>query len=249
MVCGGNVRINFYYINHEDANLVEGIKKAHAWTANNENFYIIESVEKGISFVNGKEIVGSISTEVVKELNADLEHEHKIRFSKFHNFEEFFIEHIKSKVRVILFGGGHISESLAPLLTYLDFDVLVCDDREEFLTEEKFPTAQRLLIDFNSIDEFIDIEADDYLCVLTRGHKFDEIIQAQALKTNARYIGSIGSKRKKQSIDMRLRDRGFSDEDIDRITSPIGIDIACETPREIGISIAAQLVDLRLRTK
>lgn len=249
MVCGGTVAINFYYIDHKDLNLVDGLKSAYAWAKNNDSFFIIESPENGIAFIKDEELKGNLEKDLVDDIKDDLHKSKKSKATIERGSSKFFVEQIKKRIRVILFGAGHVSQALAPVLSYLDFDVLVCDDREDFISEDRFPTAsERVLVDFNDIASYINIGDSDYLCVLTRGHKYDEIIQAQALKTDAAYIGVIGSRRKKKSVDMRLKDRGFSDEDISRIVSPIGIDIACETPREISISIAAELVDLRLKS-
>ncbi|WP_138159151.1 XdhC family protein [Peptoniphilus catoniae] len=249
MVCGGTVVINFYYIGHKNLELIDGFKSAYTWANNNENFIIVESPNKGISFIEGDEVKGSLPEDLTKKIKEALKERSKSKIIIDYEESKFFVEEIKRKIRVILFGAGHVSQALAPILSYLDFNVLVCDDREEFITKERFPSAsERILIDFSKVSDYIDIGANDYLCVLTRGHKYDEVIQAQALKTKAPYIGVIGSRRKKKSVDMRLKERGFSDKDIERIVSPIGIDIACETPREIGISIAAQLIDLRLKS-
>ena len=121
------------------------------------------------------------------------------------------------------------------------------DDRPEFAKPELFPTAEEvLLIDFEHISDYVNLSDEDYACVMTRGHAFDAVVQAQMLKTPACYIGVIGSAHKKAGVFQRLREEyGFTDADFQRITSPIGLSIKAETPAEIAISIAGQLIELR----
>ena len=80
---------------------------------------------------------------------------------------------------------------------------------------------------------------------MTRGHRDDLLLQEQVLRTPARYIGVIGSRRKKAALFAQLRERGFTDADLERITTPIGLSIGAETPAEIAVSIAAQLIQVR----
>ena len=93
--------------------------------------------------------------------------------------------------------------------------------------------------------EKVAIGPEDYICIMTRGHAYDTIVQAQALRTPACYIGVIGSKAKTAGVQRQLRTMGFTDEDFARITTPIGLDIKAETPAEIAISIAAQMIEVR----
>ena len=139
-----------------------------------------------------------------------------------------------------------MSQALVPALAAVDFRCMVLEDREDFCKPELFPGAiGTMLIDNNRVNDYIDIQEEDYLCIMTRGHKDDMIIQSQVLATPAHYIGVIGSKRKTQSVFAQLRERGWSDKDFERITTPIGLDIKGETPAEIAVSITAQLIENR----
>ncbi|MFR5782556.1 MAG: XdhC family protein, partial [Oscillospiraceae bacterium] len=102
-----------------------------------------------------------------------------------------------------------------------------------------------LLVDFENIGASVTIGPEDYICIMTRGHAYDTIVQAQALRTPACYIGVIGSRAKTAGVQKQLRTMGFTDEDFKRITTPIGLDIKAETPAEIAISIAAQMIEIR----
>ena len=102
------------------------------------------------------------------------------------------------------------------------------------------------LIDFTNLAASVTITPEDYICVMTRGHAFDAVVQAQAMMSPACYIGVIGSRRKIAGVTARLKEEyGFADAEFDRVTSPIGLAIRAETPEEIAISIAAQLIALR----
>lgn len=101
------------------------------------------------------------------------------------------------------------------------------------------------LVDFDHISDTVTVGPDDYVVVMTRGHMYDTVVQAQALKTPCRYIGVIGSRHKKAGVFQKLMDMGFTEKDLQRITTPIGLDIAAETPAEIAVSIAAQLIGIR----
>ena len=117
------------------------------------------------------------------------------------------------------------------------------DDRPEFACAELFPAAEEgLLIDFQHVADYVSIGPEDYVCVMTRGHAFDAVVQAQALRTPACYIGVIGSRHKAAGVRASLKEQGFSDQELDRIITPIGLEIKAETPAEIAISIAGQMI-------
>jgi len=149
---------------------------------------------------------------------------------------------------VYIFGGGHISRALTPILDMVDFKCIVLEDREDFCKIDLFPGAYKtLLTDNERVNEYVTLNKEDYAVIVTRGHKDDQIIQAQVLKTSVGYIGVIGSKRKAEKVFGNLREMGFSNEDLSRITTPIGLDIGGDSPAEIAVSIAAQLISVRAR--
>lgn len=144
---------------------------------------------------------------------------------------------------VYVFGGGHVSQALAPLLSSIDFRVIVYEDREEFAQKVLFPTAEAIVLGrFTEVSEKISIKRDDYVVIMTRGHQNDYEILAQALKTDAAYIGCIGSRHKVAYTKERLIKDGFTEEEFARVRAPIGLDIGAETPAEIAVSIAGQLI-------
>jgi xanthine dehydrogenase accessory factor len=152
--------------------------------------------------------------------------------------------------RVYIFGGGHVAQALVPALAAVDFRCVVLEDREDFCRPELFPGVEETrLIQNGDPAAYAGITAEDYVAVMTRGHKDDLTVQAQALKTPAKYIGVIGSRKKTAAVFAKLRDMGYTDADLQRITTPIGLSIKAETPAEIAVSIAAQLIQLRAETK
>ena len=148
---------------------------------------------------------------------------------------------------VVLIGGGHISKEVAKLATYVDFDVVVYDDREEFSNKERFPMARSTHVIQNFENLFVTIGQgeDYYLLIVTRGHTYDREALGQALKTPSRYIGMIGSRSKRDITYSRLRGQGFSDADFARVHCPVGLSIGSETPKEIAVSIIGELIAAR----
>lgn len=145
---------------------------------------------------------------------------------------------------VYIFGGGHVSLDLTDLLYKIGFKCIVIDDREEFANKDRFPNAYKILVeDYDKIFEKINITKDDYIVILTRGHIYDYIVEKNALKTDAIYIGMIGSKNKIKNLHDKLKsEEGYNDETISRVNAPIGLQIGAETTEEIAVSIAAELI-------
>ena len=162
------------------------------------------------------------------------------------NHIKLFFQPIKSDPVLYVFGGGHVSTQIVPLAKKVGFKVVVIDDRDEFATPERFPDAHSVKnLPFENIMENIKVDESSYIVIVTRGHAHDRDVLAQALKTKARYIGMIGSKRKRKIIYQSLLDEGFTQDDLKRVHSPIGIDIGAETPEEIAVSIVAELILIR----
>ncbi len=158
---------------------------------------------------------------------------------------DFYAEQINSSGKVYVFGCGHVAQELVPVLEHVGFRCVALDDRPEFANEKVMRGAEKvLLVDFENIGASVTIGPEDYICIMTRGHAYDTVVQAQALRTPACYIGVIGSKAKTAGVQRQLREQGFTDEDFKRITTPIGLDIKAETPAEIAISIAAQMIEV-----
>src|SRR5450830_477083 len=136
---------------------------------------------------------------------------------------------------------------LAPVAAVVGFDVVVLDDRPEFAAAERFPTASRVvrLETFDDAFAGLTITPRSFVVIVTRGHAHDFSVLEQALRTEAGYIGLMGSASKREKIFRALTADGFSSADLERVFSPIGIAIAAETPAELAVSITAELIRVR----
>lgn len=149
----------------------------------------------------------------------------------------------ETKVRVVVFGAGHVGSELVPVLEHLNFSVWLLDNRKEFVDPKKHPKATKcILCDYSDIGKSVQINENDFVAVMTHGHLGDSEILLQVMKTGAFYIGCIGSKNKVEKTKLFLRENGIENSVIEKLHSPIGLGICAETPQEIAISIAAELI-------
>jgi len=159
---------------------------------------------------------------------------------------EILLEPIFSEPTVYIFGGGHVSEQLSPLAKKVYFKVVVIDDREIFANRTRFPEADEVIVsEFEKCFNQLNIDETSYIVIVTRGHLYDGFVLKQAVKTKARYIGMIGSKRKIRTLYQNLMEEGIAKDALARVYAPIGIDINSETPEEIAVSIVAELIKVR----
>ncbi len=149
--------------------------------------------------------------------------------------------------RLILLGGGHVAHALSKIAAMLDFAVTVVDDRPDFANHERFPEAERVVCDaFEAAIRTLTVRASDYVCVLTRGHRWDAAcLRALLTGTEPSYLGMIGSKRRVKGLLGALAEDGFDAQRLARIHAPIGLMIGAVTPEEIAVSICAQLIEHR----
>ena len=155
----------------------------------------------------------------------------------------FFCERCQAEERMFIAGGGHVSMPTAAIAAIAGFSVHVFDDRSEFASRQRFPHASvHAVPGYENCFAPFHVASRDYIVIVTRGHLFDRMVAAQALKTNAGYIGMIGSQSKKRQVYARLLEEGFSEQDLARIHSPIGLSIGAETPEEIAVSILAECI-------
>ncbi len=146
-----------------------------------------------------------------------------------------------------IFGGGHVSYALEPILRHIGFDTIVIDDREEYANPERFPYAVKTLAVESFAEAFEQITFDEhsYIVIVTRGHKGDLEVLREALKQKRAYLGMIGSRKKNHLLFDILTEEGVSREQLEKVYAPIGEHIYAETPEEIGVSIAAEMIKVR----
>ncbi|MBV7389674.1 XdhC family protein [Enterococcus alishanensis] len=236
MVCGGQVEMLFQYLSFETKELFTVINQALTALQNNQAAYLLTALDldsdQPIIFLAEK----SEDTEDFPEKSGVIIYQEN----------EYIAEVLSQPGKVYIFGGGHVSQALVPVLQYLDFYTVVLDDRPEFLTDVLFPAAdQRKLVDFENIPATVEITKDDFVISVTRGHLFDFKVAVQLLHSPAYYIGMMGSAHKIAVQKKKLKESGFSQTEIERIYMPIGLSIKAETPPELAISIAGELIKVR----
>lgn len=159
---------------------------------------------------------------------------------------EILVELFLENPHLVILGGGHVSCPTAHMGKMLGFHVTVMDDREEFLTEERFPDAdERILGSFEELSEKIPAYANTYYVVVTRGHAGDSVCARQILKRPYAYFGMIGSRTKVKLTREKLLEEGFSPEQLHSIHAPIGLPIGGQLPEEIAVSIIAEIVQVK----
>lgn len=158
-----------------------------------------------------------------------------------------FIREFKLADTAYIFGGGHVAYALEPVLRHVDFKTVIIDDREEYANAERYPHAEKTVVveNFDRAFDRIDVDESSYLIIVTRGHRGDLQVLRQALRKPCAYLGMIGSRRKNRLLYDTLLEEGFSEEQFARVHAPIGLSIGAETPEEIAVSIAAEIIQVR----
>ncbi len=161
---------------------------------------------------------------------------------------EVFVEPLLPDPRLIILGAGHLGRAISDVVQPLGFQVTVVDDRSSFATPERFPGARVACQPFESGLEPLNVNSHTFILIVTRGHRHDQVALEHAIQTPARYVGMVGSRRKIALLVNNLLAKGHSPEVFRRLYAPIGLDIGSETPEEIAISVAAELIALQKGT-
>jgi len=157
-----------------------------------------------------------------------------------------FVESFAPSPRMLVFGAIDFAAAVARIGKFLGYHVTVCDARGVFATAKRFPDADEVVVEWpHRYLERTPVDARTVICVLTHDPKFDVPLLEVALRTPAAYIGAMGSRRTHEDRLARLRDEGVSEEELARLSSPVGLDIGARTPEETAISIAAEIVGRR----
>lgn len=150
------------------------------------------------------------------------------------------------RIRLVVVGAGHIGQAVAELAAQADFDVWVVDDRRQFANPERCPSASRHIVGpFDDVLPALDVTPQTYALIMTRGHGHDQEALYHLAKTAAPYVGLIGSRRKIKMIFNGLREMGITEEQLARVSSPVGLPIGSDTVPEIAVSIVAELIARR----
>jgi xanthine dehydrogenase accessory factor len=225
MICGGDLEVYFQY--------VEG---------SSENTALIEEINMQLDRDEDSWLV----TEIHGDDRWTMQISREIGGLTKENDIKYFKEPLTKAGKVCIFGGGHISQKLVPVLNSVGFKCFVIDDKPEFANADLFPKAKETVVaDFTDFGALVRINPSDYVVILTRGHKNDYDVLSQALATDACYIGLVGSRTKIAKTRERLVSDGFPEDAFDRVYAPIGTAIKAETPEEIAISIAGEMIKVR----
>jgi xanthine dehydrogenase accessory factor len=159
---------------------------------------------------------------------------------------EVFVEGFTTPPTLVMVGGGHVGKATADLAHTLGYRVLVVDDRDEFANRERFPNAEQTLVTgYEGWSDHLSLNVNTFIVVATRGHRYDDMALESALKTRARYIGLLGSRRKTLMIYQRLLQQGTTLERLQQVRAPIGLDIGALTPEELAVSIMSEIIMAR----
>ena len=258
MICGGNLDVLIEWIQPSEEN-IELYHQLIALTDSNQECALVSRMPRANEnpihidrclVVNSEQITGA---DIIPKQHLDkilleqtnMPHPYTLSLDE----SLYYIEPYYPRKQIYIFGAGHVAQYIAMFAKMLDFKTVVFDDRKEFANRERFPTSDEVHV-LTSIEAALEnrvVNENDYLVIVTRGHVHDAYLLEKSLKTKAGYIGMIGSRRKKKLIFSNLSKKGFSEEALSRVHSPIGLPISAETPQEIAISIMAELIQHRVR--
>jgi xanthine dehydrogenase accessory factor len=158
----------------------------------------------------------------------------------------FFIDPLRLRPPLIVFGAGHVGQALCRVASTAGFDVTVADPREDLLVRERFPDAVELVDDYDRSDmERVPFGPDAYVVVATHDHAVDQKIVELVLSRDFHWAALVGSQRKAVLTRERCLNKGISEDKIAKLRCPAGLDIGAETPEEIALSIVAEMVQVR----
>lgn len=245
MICGGDVRMYFQYFDPSDAavkpllqSILELLSGAQAaWTVTvvaEDGSWRMGVYDHGLRHLTG------VSPSVIEPLLGS-------RAQLQEGTPVYYTEPLCRAGTVYVFGGGHIARELVHILALTDFRVVVWDERPHAAVRENFPDAAGIYCGSyeNAVENLDTITEKDYIVIMTPGHQADYTVLAQALRTPAKYIGCIGSRKKVAATREKLLNAGYTPDEADRVYAPIGLPIGGETPAEIAVSVAAQLIACR----
>jgi xanthine dehydrogenase accessory factor len=197
----------------------------------------IENNEKSIFKINKNEIYfEKYSSEI------------KTGFKKENPEKWEYSEIIGNRNSIYILGAGHVGLALSKTMTDLDFHVEIFDNRNDLNTFEQNEFANKKhIVDYEEIEKYIPEGDNIFVAVMTFSHQSDFLVCRKLLKKDFKYFGMLASKNKLKTIKEKLSEEGFSKAELNKIYSPIGIDIKSETPAEIAISIAAQIIEIKHR--
>lgn len=241
MVCGGGVEVQFQYLSPEDKETIAILRELKEACGRNADTWLLRRIEDGRVTA-----MGVADREGVRHLAAPPENLADLLGNRAVYDGTWFAVPVVKAGRTYIFGGGHVSQALVPVLAAVDFRPVVYDDRPEFADPALFPGAEKVLCgSFLELSEHLTVTTDDYVVIMTRGHQADYEVLTQVLRSGAKYLGCIGSRKKLALCRDRLFSDGFTQAEYARLHAPIGLAIGAETPAEIAVAVAAEMIAVR----
>ena len=241
MVCGGGLTVQLQYLPAGDAHAIDVLQDLMEADGGSRDTWLLRRID-------GERVtaMGLADRTGCRHLDSPPENlEHLLGNDTVFADGWLAIPVVKAG-RTYIFGGGHVSQALVPVLSSVGFRPVVYDDRPEFADPALFPKAERTLCgDFTRLTEQVTVTPEDYVVVMTRGHQADYEVLTQVLRSGAKYLGCIGSKRKLALCRERLLENGFTEAEYSRLHAPIGLAIGAQTPEEIAVSVAAEMIAVR----
>ena len=241
MVCGGDVTLQFQYLSGGDQAAIAVMRDLVDSDGRSADTWLVLRFQ-------GEHVtaLGTADRSGTRHLDAPPADLESLLQNRAVLREDWFAVPAVRAGRTYVFGGDHVSRALVPVLASVGFRPVVFDDRPEFADPALFPAAEGVLCgDFTDRARQVTVTADDYVVVMTRGHQADYEVLTQVLRSGARYLGCIGSKRKLALCRDRLLEAGFTPEEYARLHAPIGLAIGAQTPEEIAVSVAAEMIAVR----
>lgn len=236
MQCGGDVTVLFEYVSADDLrwSLLAGAVCDRIEAG--EHGWLVLPLDGSVPSLYGEE--GLLCGEgVSEEERAALCTTHTVVTSA------YYAEPLPLFNRVVIFGGGHITQALTPMLGAVDFRCVVLDNRPAFADISLFKGAEDAMVcNYDNIAESVTLTAEDYVVVMTNGHSGDLIIEEQVLRSPHAYLGVVGSRSKIAFVNKTLMGRGIPEEALKAVHTPIGTPIRAVTPAEIAVSILGELI-------
>jgi len=256
MICGGDVDLFLEPLYPSDTHTVAFFKAIKELLKNNQPAIFFTKIADNLSHFDDKtrlllpedgKAIGSLPDVTLNDIDTQSDMPFQLVETK---KAPLFIEKLSLNPRIFLFGAGHVSIFVAQLAKFVGFDITVIDDRQQFANKDRFPDADDIRVtDFKTVFDSLNISTNAYILIITRGHLHDKTVLEFALKTNAAYIGMIGSTKKRDIIYKGLMEDGVSKKRLGQVHAPIGTDIRAETPEEIAVSIVGELIKKRAPAK
>ena len=224
MICSGGQTIAFTPLTLQDGPTIEQILNA----VEREKKGVMLLSEKGIAFFDGEEITAPSESKIFSEKQWQ------------------YKQQLGMPNTLYIFGGGHVGLALSRVFRTLDFKIHLFDNRSGLNTfEENNDAHQKQIVKYSQVSSLVPEGFHVYVVIVTFAHKSDEQVLEQMLGKNIKYLGLMGSAKKIETIFENLKKKGFQDEQLTKVHAPIGIPVHSETPAEIAISIAAEIIAVK----